>query len=157
MVFLITVENTTESHWNIIEWSNGTEWYWMVFNGNQWYTISSFCQGSYELGNKSSPKIFNSTYVSCTEWEVGWPLFKSTQTNRRQHQQTYSHPIAEFCWNLWSTPNINFVQSSLWFINESFNKNFREWCPQNPVAECSQKCGRYLFSIIRKVSTLLWP
>ena len=45
---LNTVESTTESCWNIIEWFNGTKRYWMAFSGNQWYTIGSFfCQGAY--------------------------------------------------------------------------------------------------------------
>ena len=42
MVSKITVENTTESCWNTIECSNGTQWYSMVFNGIQWYTIGTF-------------------------------------------------------------------------------------------------------------------
>ena len=47
MAFKISVESTTESYWNIIEWSNGTEWDWMVFNSNQWYTIVGCFKGHF--------------------------------------------------------------------------------------------------------------
>ena len=43
MVLQITIANTTESCWNTIEWSNGTEWYSMVFNGI-WMVY--FCKGN---------------------------------------------------------------------------------------------------------------
>ena len=42
MVLQITAENTIESYWNTIEWSNGTEWYSLVFNG---IPLALFCQG----------------------------------------------------------------------------------------------------------------
>ena len=42
MVLHITADNTIESYRNTIEWSNGTEWYSIVFNGIQWHIIGSF-------------------------------------------------------------------------------------------------------------------
>ena len=42
MVLQITAETTIESYWNTIEWPNGTEWYSMVFNG---IPLALFCQG----------------------------------------------------------------------------------------------------------------
>ena len=42
MVLQITAENTIESYWNTIGWSNGTEWYSMVFNA---IPLALFCQG----------------------------------------------------------------------------------------------------------------
>ena len=39
MVLQITIKNAIESCWNTNEWSNGTQWYSMVFKDIQWYSM----------------------------------------------------------------------------------------------------------------------
>jgi len=72
----ITTGSTTKSYWNIIEW------YWMILNGMQWYTIGSFCTECtleiivplYEVFQDDMPGDRRQLQNEVGRWKTRWDM-----------------------------------------------------------------------------------
>ena len=121
-----------ESYWNTIEWFNGTEWYWMVFNVISGIPLALFCKGL-----QSACKKYHSTetalrrvaplttrnvslcYSICTgqsspDYTLDWaPLEqswrRSNHTSPSGHNQSSSRGVIvqlSVSW-FWRSPGLN--------------------------------------------------
>ena len=84
----------------IIEWSNGTEWYWMVFNGNHWLffvrAVDTILSHMLVLRWPSDPTAWCATQPLVLSWPSVFPLplitFKATPAGHVMHSLIDDHP-----------------------------------------------------------------